>query len=646
MLASKLRIKKSDAEELLEFLPEQGKIYFNGSRVVIFDTTSMGKLRKDLIETLGIYRAKGFLMRHGWSCGFEAAMSIKELFQRDNKMEWIYACTKMHTITGHALVILNGEMDTGIIQSKCINSFEAEQHILNFGYYHEPVCWMLVGYASGYVTACLGTKFIFKEVECSGQGDDHCLLLGKTIEDWGEEITQELPYYEVSKISEELEEAHQKLKTQNKILERTDTIRERLAQCILNDQGAKDIAVTLAELMNCTVVLEDTHLVILSVSVPKQTDTRGLLTPYLPIMTSPSFKKSSTLHLNQKRSFQLNDQFSNVLVNRLVSPIRVCNRLFGFVSLLRPELPFTEFDSKALEQAAIILALEILKEKEIAEVEWRLKGDFIDELLSGNFSDINSIINRAFGLNYNITLPHRVLVLEIHNFSQLVKSFRQNEKKILQFKTELASTVEACLKRFGKGMVVNRSDKIIMLVQLNKLDSPEMDTRQLAENIIEQVSHRFPNVAPSIGIGSICTELTGFSHSYLCAQKAINIGKIMNKKGQVLSLEQFAAHALLFSALNPTDLYSFAANQIGSLLEYDDTNKTQLIPTLQELLNHRGNVEASARTMNMSVGGLKYRLQRIEEITGQDLRDSQTCFNLQLGLNILQLTGKDKLKSQ
>lgn len=632
MQVSELRL-----EELLESQPEQGKVFLKDSRVIIFDVTSLGKLRKDLIDTLGMDRAKGFLMRYGWSCGFEAAMGIKEQFQAGNAWEWLYAGITLHAITGHALVIPSGGKDKRIFQAKWFNSFEAEQHVLNFGFHHEPVCWMLVGYVGGYFTACLGTKVVFKEVQCAGQGHDHCLIIGRRIEDWSDEITPELPYYDISKISEELESAHQRIMTQKKILERTANIHERLTQCILNGQGAKDITTTLAQLMNCTVVLEDPHKVVHSTLVPKESATVDLL-------SSPSFRKSSTLYNEQKRPFQITDRFSDSIeVYRLVAPIQVGNRLLGFVSLFRSQLSFNDEEIIALERAASVFALEILKKKEIAEVERRLKGDFIDELLSGNFSDSDSIINRAVGLDYNITLPHRVVVLEIHNFPQLIKSFEQNEKKILQFKTEFANKIETCLERFGKGMVVNRSNKIIILVQLNKPDSPERDTRQLAEYIIQQVSHHFPTVTLSVGIGSICTHLSGFNQSYLSAQKAIEIGKVINKKGQIISLEQFGAHALLFSTLNPTDLYNFAASQIGSLLEYDDTTKTQLIPTLQNFLEQRGNVEATARTMNMSVGGLRYRLQRIEEITGQDLRDYQTCFNLQLALNILQLAGKEKL---
>ncbi|MHB8132476.1 MAG: V4R domain-containing protein, partial [Mobilitalea sp.] len=368
------------------------------------------------------------------------------------------------------------------------NSYEAEQHILHFGQYHEPVCWNMVGYASGYSSARLGKPVVYKEVQCVGQGDEHCTYIGKTVEDWGDEIIPELAYYEVSKISEVLEAAHLRIKTQNRILERTVTIHEQLTQCILNGKGIEDITSSLAKLMKCIVVLEDNNLVPQSTCFPDQSVTPDLLTSYLPILASPYFNKTSAFFLKQKRPFQITDKYTNFLVCRLVSPILVGSELLGFVSLLRTDLPFSELENIDLEHAASVFALVILEQKKIAGVERRLKGDFVDDLLSENISDSNSIINRAQRLNYDITLPHRVLVLDIQNFTSVVKPFDQNEERILQFKTELVNTVQLGLKRLGKGMVVNKSDNLIMLVQLQELDCSEKPTRQLAKEIIKQVS--------------------------------------------------------------------------------------------------------------------------------------------------------------
>lgn len=645
-----MRASELDMKELLTFLPEQGKILLKDSRVIVFDVPALGNLRKDLINTLGMDRAKGFLIRYGWSCGFEAAMSIKEQFQWDNELEWIYAGPTMHTLTGHASVHPNRiEIDrdkgTWLFDSTLINSFEVEQHILHFGHHHEPVCWMMVGYAGGYGSAYLGKKVIYKEIQCVAQGDEHCRIVGRTLEEWGDEIHSELAYYEVSKISEELEAAHRRIKAQNKILEQAVTVHEQLTQCILQGKGVEDITANLSSLMKCTVILENRDLTPQFI-FPKQSAKEDLLTPYINIQTSASFKKAPKQYLKKKRPFQLVDEYSDFDVCRLVSPIIVGNELHGFISLLRMGFTFQELEVIALEHAASVFALSILEGIKIAEVERRLKGDFVDDLLSGNFSDRKSIINRALGLKYDITLPHRVLILDILDFTHHVKSLKHNEKKILHFKTELVNTIQTCLDHLGKGMVVNKSDIIIVLVQKTEQENSKDDIVQLGEKIIKSVSHRFPKVTLTAGVGSLCSDLSDYHHSFQSAQKAIEIGKALNKHGQVISLEQFGAHAMLFSAINPKDLYNFATGQLGALLTYDETYNAQLTTSLQEFLNNRGSIEGTARYMNMSVSGLKYRIQRIEEITGQSLKDSKACFNLELALNILQLAGTEQIKSQ
>lgn len=638
--------------ELLKFEPAQGKILLKGSRVMIFDSTSLGMLRKDLITTLGKDRAKGFLIRYGWSCGFEAARSIKEQFDWNNELEWSHAGPAMHTSLGFVkvdpLTTEAGEQEESWFLREGIwtNSCEVEQHILHFGYSDEPVCWMLVGYAGGYQSACLGKKVIYKETQCAGQGHEHCAFVGKTLEEWGEEITPELAYYEVDKIAEELEDALREITKQNSVLERSVAVHERLTHCLLTGKGAEDITASLTELMNCTVILEDRNLIPQFIFFPEETMTKEQLTPYVRIWGSPSFQRSPSAYRRQKRPFQIADNYGNIKIYRLVSPILVGSELLGFVSLLRPELPFSELDNVTLEQAATVYALKILEERKIASIESRLKGDFIDDLLAGNFSDELSIINRARALPYDITQPHRVLVFNINNFSHLVNTFKQNEQKILNFKTELANIVQSYLQNLGKGITINKSDNLIMLVQLDSPDSPETVTRQLAENIIKMVSKQFPKITLTAGIGSRCTQLADFRYSLLSAQKAVEIGKALKKEGEVISLEQLGVHALIFGAVNPADLYQFAARQIGAVLKYDERYRAELIPTLQEFLNHRCNVERTARSMNISVSGLKYRLQRIEKVTGQDPKDPQASFNLQLALNILQVAGKDKLRSK
>ena len=57
-----------------------------------------------------------------------------------------------------------------------------------YGTSSTPVCWSLVGYASGYASACLGQEIYFRERECLAQGAPHCTVVGKDAASWGDQL--------------------------------------------------------------------------------------------------------------------------------------------------------------------------------------------------------------------------------------------------------------------------------------------------------------------------------------------------------------------------------------------------------------------------------------------------------------------------
>ncbi len=110
-----------------------------------------------------------------------------------------------------------------------------------------------------------------------------------------------------------------------------------------------------------------------------------------------------------------------------------------------------------------------------------------------------------------------------------------------------------------------------------------------------------------------------------------------------MSIEQFGSYALLFDALDPDAIIQFCALRLKNLVEYDMEHNSELIMTLRKFLNNRGNAYKTARDMNMSFSGFKYRLSRIEEISGQNLKNTQDFYNLALALDILDLMGAEAI---
>ena len=429
-------------------------------------------------------------------------------------------------------------------------------------------------------------------------------------------------------------------------LKRSLDMQSLLVERLIDGNGLDDLTCVLADFTKCCVFVEDSHPSILSIGFPKNIppEQETLIRSYLETGNSSCNKNSAFENLRLDRPAFFTDDYNGLPVYRLVTGIRTDGEHVGALSMVRLGKEFSDNDVNIIKNAAGLFAVSLMQDKKIAEIELRLKGNFIEDLISTHYSDPDSIMSRARALDYNITTPHRVLVAEIENMKQVMIHMDRKPKNIADFWMELIKSIQNQLNQSSNGMVIHHNNEIILLVQL-ETGSPSIGgLKALSEEIIQLVSAQL-GAKMFIGIGSPCHELQDFAKSYLSAKKSLEIGTYMITEGQVRSFEQFSVHALFLSTLKPAELYNYARSHLCALLDYDERHHTELVKTLQEFLYLRNNVERTARTINMSVSGLKYRLRKIEKIVGLELQDYKTSFDLQLALIILQLFGEYKIRN-
>jgi DNA-binding NtrC family response regulator/predicted hydrocarbon binding protein len=191
--------------------PPGGLVQFMGHRALIMDALAMGLLRKELIDNLGMLSARNILTRMGYAHGWATA---------DN-LDQEYPDLLKDTDCGPALHMLQGYVNV----AKCEitwepsfrmfntwqESYEAEQHLLHMGISHEPVCWSLTGYVSGYCSRMLGREVYCIERQCLAKGDAICFNETRTREAWGDEIEPYLPFFKADTIEAVLHEVREKL---------------------------------------------------------------------------------------------------------------------------------------------------------------------------------------------------------------------------------------------------------------------------------------------------------------------------------------------------------------------------------------------------------------------------------------------------
>ncbi|HXL93286.1 MAG TPA: helix-turn-helix domain-containing protein [Streptosporangiaceae bacterium] len=102
----------------------------------------------------------------------------------------------------------------------------------------------------------------------------------------------------------------------------------------------------------------------------------------------------------------------------------------------------------------------------------------------------------------------------------------------------------------------------------------------------------------------------------------------------VVTSDEVASHELLLASVPGTVLRSFRGRLLDPLLDYDEQHRAELLPTLREFLDCSGSWNACAAKMYVHVNTVRYRIRRIEELTGRDLSSLDDRVDFFLALRI------------
>lgn len=166
---------------------------------------------------------------------------------------------------------------------------------------------------------------------------------------------------------------------------------------------------------------------------------------------------------------------------------------------------------------------------------------------------------------------------------------------------------------------------IIALINANNTSLDTLNT--LFPQILNYIKENYPNYIVNIGIGTRQKSLEKYKLSYEQASKCINLAIKQKQKNMIYYYEQLGLYQLFYDINNKTLLENFVHNILYSLMAYDKKYNTNLIQTLEVYLNKNCNLNQTAETLFIHRNTIKYRLQRIEEITNTSLDDAFTRLN-------------------
>jgi DNA-binding NtrC family response regulator len=188
-LRSETHVQADDLRAQLRFCAQSGQVWLHEHRMLLVHAEAQASLRKELIDTLGMARARGLLARMGYASGVRDAELVRTRTAHCSDLEAFMTGPQLHTLEGIVNVIpIRVEIDRAsghfYGEFRWENSWEGQSHLRHYGVQTEPVCWTQIGYACGFTSAFMGRAILYKEVDCVGKGDESCRIVGKPVEQW------------------------------------------------------------------------------------------------------------------------------------------------------------------------------------------------------------------------------------------------------------------------------------------------------------------------------------------------------------------------------------------------------------------------------------------------------------------------------
>jgi hypothetical protein len=257
----------------------------------------------------------------------------------------------------------------------------------------------------------------------------------------------------------------------------------------------------------------------------------------------------------------------------------------------------------ALEHGAVVLACELARQHDLAELERRLRGDLVRDLLAGTGGD--GAFARSRAIDHDLHGPHHVVVIRWDDGTD----------------GELVRAAEHATAGLGMPSLVSTWDGMTVVLAKGRPDG---------EHLHDAVARRLRTGAGSIGVGGRCDRPEEFPRSFQEAMLALDIRLASRSPHGVTSFDQLGVIRVLDFGAGGDKVRRFVREWLGPLLDYDAHNRAQLVRTLAEHLDCGGGYDDTASALVIHRSTLRYRLQRIREISGLDLSDANNRLNLHM----------------
>jgi sugar diacid utilization regulator len=422
-----------------------------------------------------------------------------------------------------------------------------------------------------------------------------------------------------------LQHVNEELERHRAVLERAHEIHLRLTQAVIAGAGFEAVAQTLAELIGRRVEVVDAAGELICASEAASGPTLASL---LAAAIGSTTLSAGVTALGEDGA-------------AVIGPIRIDSELLGYViaETGAEEQADVELDVRAVEHAATVLALEIVKERVARSTEDRLRSDFLFDLVNGRDDDETRIGERARHHGLAIGRPYRVVVIELDGWGAHRERAALSETAATELRARMLRALERTLDAQAPGSLMSQmGDVITAAVPTEALADAPRALKALVAALDTQLAAIAPGLRLSSGIGSAARGAGAFVASHREAQQCLAVLRRLGRTGEALTVDELGVMRLLLDTNQPEELTAFMQRVLGPALERDRDSDGALIETLGAYLRCNCDVRACAAELYVHVNTVRYRLRRIEELCRVDLRAPHDLLQVTIAHLVLRLT--------
>jgi len=319
-----------------------------------------------------------------------------------------------------------------------------------------------------------------------------------------------------------------------------------------------------------------------------------------------------------------------------VVPVRAGAEMLGLLAVAVEEGTVdTEGRRRALEHGSTVLALEMSKERAAAEVERRLRGDLVEEVLAGGLEadEAERIARQAERLGHRLPQHAWVVVLEPDDDKTESALAARGQQDRLD--AALSGLVRS---RLPGALTLVRSASAVFLVP-DEVASDLAAVEKLAAQVLAAAAQVMKPGTASVGIGNLANGVSELARSHVEARQAVRLTRRAGGRGRVASYRSLGAFRLLLEVQSPDALRRFVDELLGPLLRYAQNRDTPLLETLEALSAARWIRRAAARQLGIHINSMSYRVERIQALTGLQLDDPETRVAISIALRARAMLG-------